>query len=233
MDIKSIPIAEEGQLRHDAGMLVLGYMLYPHCERSTKQFAQILAEETIASSCDPHYQTGDILGLMLQKQPIPKLLLAGQVALRICANHTRHGEAYFYRASHVVSELNATNKTVEGKNISSDAGLLRGIFREYEPVMHFWAAAYHHYVLDDGRVISGVDVLNRMHISLEFLGAFLATAAQFEEILREARSPQYVWSATGPASAIWDLDYFAKAKLGEETPETLAALESYVSPPKT
>ena len=125
MDIRSIPITEEGQLRSDAGMLVLGYMLYPHCERSTKQFAQILAEETIASSCDPQYRAGDILGLILHKQPIPKLLLAGQVALRVCANHTRHGEAYFYRAAHVVSELNATNKTIEGKNISSDASVLR------------------------------------------------------------------------------------------------------------
>lgn len=233
MEIKSIPIAVDGHLRYDAGMLVLGYMLYPHCERSAKQFTQILAEETKASSCDPHYRAGDILRLIFHKQPIPKLLLAGQVALRVCANHTRHGEAYFYRAAHVVSELNATNKTIEGKNVPSDASALRKIFLKYEPVMHFWAAAYHHYPLDDGRGISGVDVLNQMHISLEFLGAFLATAAQFEEILREAKSPQYVWSATAPASTIWDFDYFAKAKLGKETPETLAALKSYVSPPKT
>ncbi|MFG6549447.1 hypothetical protein ACGYLV_10335 [Sulfitobacter sp. M21595] len=233
LEIKDIPILENGQLRPEAGILILGYMLYPHCERSAKQFAYILEEETKDKFSGRHTQTGLILASILHKQPFSRLLLTGQVALRVCANHTRHGQAYFSRAAHIVSELNATNKTVAGKSLATDPGRLETTYREYQSVIHFWAAAYHRYALEDGRSISGIDAINEMHISLEFLGAFLATASQFEGILQEAKPPKYVWSTSRQAKEVWNFDYFPVASLGDEPPETIAALSSYRSRQKS
>ena len=136
-----IPIVEAGQLVPEAGMLVLGYMFYPNCQRSAHQFAQILSEETVAKTRDPDYIPSRILTKVLDARVVSRLLLAGQLALRVCANFKREGSADFNKAAYLVSSLNAANKDGRGKSLPSDDRRLRATYSEYSASIHFWAAA--------------------------------------------------------------------------------------------
>ncbi|WP_417240591.1 hypothetical protein [Celeribacter halophilus] len=226
---KTIPIVEAGQLVPEAGMLILGYMLHPNCERSAQQFTGILVEETIAKSNDPSYQPSAILEKLVDVKLIRRLMLTGQLAQRICANHARNGDGEFSKAAHVVSELNATNTTLSGDPLPTDADRLRNTFLKHRAVMHFWAASYYHYPQDDGTILTGMEAITEMLISPSFLGHFLSIAKQFEEVLAEAKPAACVWSATEPASEIWDLNQFPKMHVKRETPQAKEALRSYRS----
>lgn len=225
--VRTIPIIEDGQLIPEAGMLILGYMLYPNCERSAHQFARIVADETVSKARDAVYQPGLILKELVEGQPIPRLLLAGQVALRVCKNYLSDGSANLSRATHVVSELNATNSTRNGKPLPTAEGRLRGTFIEYRASIHFWAAAYTCYTLCDGSFLTGVDAIAEMHISSEFLGQFLAVAKQIEEILRLAKPHPFIWSATEPASEIWDFTQFPNSGPCADPPAVKTAMSSF------
>lgn len=86
---KTIPIVEAGQLVPEAGMLILGYMLHPNCERSAQQFTSILVEETIAKANDPSYQPSAILEKLVDVKLIRRLMLTGQLAQRhMCQSRT-------------------------------------------------------------------------------------------------------------------------------------------------
>lgn len=225
--VRTIPITEDGQLIPEAGMLILGYMLYPSCERSAHQFARLAAEETIAKAHDTAYQPGLMLKGLVEGQPIPRLLLAGQVALRVCKNYLCDGSANLSRATHVVSELNATNTTRNGKPLPTAEGRLRSTFIEYRPSIHFWAAAYTRYPLSDGNFLTGVDAIAEMHISAEFLGQFLAVARQIEEILNLAKPHPLIWSATELASEIWDFTQFPSSGPCADPPAVKTAMSSF------
>lgn len=230
---KTIPIVEAGQLVPEAGMLILGYMLHPNCERSAQQFTSILVEETIAKANDPSYQPSAILEKLVDVKLIRRLMLTGQLAQRICANHARNGDPDFRKAAFLVSELNATNKTWSGQPLPTAERRLRETFQDYRAAMHFWAAAYHHYPQDDGTTLTGMEAITEMLISSSFLGHFLSIATQFEEMLAEAKPAAHVWSASEPASEIWNLSQFPKMRVKRETPQAKEALKSYHSPNKS
>ncbi|WP_417272727.1 hypothetical protein [Celeribacter halophilus] len=230
---KTIPIVEAGQLVPEAGMLILGYMLHPNCERSAQQFTRVLVEETIAKANDPSYQPSAILEKVVDVKVFLHLMLTGHLAQRICANHARTGEPYYKKALFLVSELNATNKTLSGKSIPSSVSTIHENFLKYRAVMHFWAASYYHYPQDDGTILTGVEAITEMLISSSFLGHFLSIAKQFEEMLAEAKPAAHVWSASEPASEIWDWNQFPKMRLKLESPKALEALKSYRSPNKS
>jgi hypothetical protein len=231
---KTIPIVEAGQLVPEAGMLILGYMLHPNCERSAQQFTSILIEETIAKANDPSYQPSAILEKVVDTRLFLHLMLTGELAQSICANHARTGEPYYKKARFYVSESNATKKTLSGKPIPSSESTIHKNFKEYRAVMHFWAAACHHYPQEDGTTLtSSTDVITEMLISSSFLGHFLSIAKQFEEMLAEAKPAAHVWSASEPASEIWDWNQFPKMRLIPETPKAIEVKERYRSPNKS
>jgi hypothetical protein len=209
-------------------MLVLGYMLHPKCERSAHQLARIVAEETIAKVRESDYLPGEIFQSQLDGRLIARLLLAGQAAIRVCKNFQRDGAADFSKAIHVVSELNATNKTLNGKPLPTAEGRLRKTFSEFQSSIHFWAAAYTHYPHADKGVLTGIDAINEMHVSSEFLGQFLAVAKQYEDMLDQAKPVDAIWSASDPAQEIWDFNTLPKlSPLPIESDEALQALTSY------
>lgn len=228
---EDIPIIESGQLTPKAGMLILGYMLYPNCKRSAHQFAQIVAEETIAKASEANYQPGQIFTDQFDTRLILRLILCGQVALRMCRSQLADGNANLSKAAHVVSELNATNKTKVGKPLPTDEARLRKTFAEYRPSIHFWAAANVEYQ-QGGRTISGIEVINEMQTSPEFLGKFLSVARQMEEILHEAKPAAMVWSTSKAMHQVWDIKELPKARLLSETIDATKALASYKSRPK-
>jgi len=215
-------------------MLVLGYMLNPNCERSAQQFARIVAEETIAKVRQSDYLPGEIFKSQLDGRLISRLLLTGQAAIRVCKNFQRNGVADFSKAIHVVSELNATNKTLDGKPLATSERRLRETFSEFQASIHFWAAAYTHYPLADIGVLTGIDAITEMHISSEFLGQFLAVAKQYEYMLDQAKPVDAIWSASEPAQEIWDFNILPKlSPLPVETAEEQQALTSYRTRRKT
>lgn len=231
--VRSIPITENGQLIPEAGMLVLGYMMYPNCERSAHQFTRILAEETVAKALDPQYCPGEIMGIIIDDRLVARLILAGEVAQRVCTNHVKEGSANFNRAAHVVAERNANIKTVCGKPLPTDKDRLKATFRTYRATIHFWAAVHNEYLMEDGNSLTGVDVTEKMCGSPEFLGQFLAVAKQFEEMLAEAKPSHNIWSTSELASTIWDFEKLPTLSALPELPETVAALSSYRSQQKS
>ncbi|UWR37673.1 hypothetical protein [Sulfitobacter sp. W074] len=228
-----IPITSNGQLKPEAGMLILGYMIHPNCERSANQFAQIIADETLAKAHDADCRPSQIFAALVDSKLINRLLLTGEVALKVCANYARTGNPDFSKAAHVVSELNSTIKTTDGKPLPTAERRLRDTFTEYQSVMPLWAAASIGYQHEDGRLISGWDALAEMHVRYEFLGRFLNAARQFELILAKAKPSDLTWSATACATEIWDFDAFPTIALGDEPEAVKAALSSYSSRKKS
>ncbi|MEQ5827598.1 hypothetical protein J3456_09535 [Sulfitobacter sp. NFXS29] len=228
-----IPITRDGQLIPEAGMLVLGYMIHPNCERSANQFAQIVARETLAKAHDPNCLPSQVLAALVDRKLINRLLLTGEVALKVCANYVRTGEPDLSKAAHIVSEVNSTLRTTDGKALPTAERRLRETFSEYQSVMALWAAAGIGYSRDDGTLFSGIDALAEMHVGYEFLGRFLNAARQIEIILAQAKPPNTLWSATVPAEEIWDFDALPTLSLGEESEAMKLARTSYRSRKKS
>lgn len=232
INAKAIPITDDGQLVQEAGMLVFGYMMHPNCERSARQFARVLSEETYAKAGGGSYQQSSISEAILDFPLINRLLLCGHVAHRVCTSYVQSGAADLTKASHIVSELNATNRTMDGKSLPTDKDRLRKTFLVYRPTIHFWAAAYCSHSLEDGRSINGLESLNEALVSPEFLGIFLAMAKHFEEILAKAKPSKFIWSAAKTGFEIWDFNQLPKMSPLPETEIAKSALASYRTRPK-
>ena len=223
---KSLPLFDESGFVVNPGALLFGFMVYPDCERSARQFSQIIVQENRAWMAGGEYRRGALFHAVVGAVKMPLLTLVGEMALQLVEGHLG-GRGYSKsKAAHVVSEIYATRKTEDGKRYPTEPRRLGRAFAEYSSVAHLWAAVG----IGRSDVRGGASVshrtINTMMLSREMLTEVLVNSEMLGDVLTTASGDGNRWTALPDLARFVDpsRDYSVS---GSEHPKTAEALADY------
>ena len=221
-----LPLFEDGLFIPNPEDTTLGFMLFPNCQRSAHQVAQLMVDEIRAKKLDPGFRPGQLLEIVQNKLPMALLNLVGDMAIRVFTNATQGKEVSISKAAWVISERNATNTTLEGKPLPTSERRLREHFKLYRPVIHLWAASRIAHVHKSGEL----DEFNPfIHLWLDRprLVQFLAHAAIVQSVLQEALDEPNFWSVPSELASHLDPKTSYGIRYIGDHPSVAEALGSY------
>ncbi|WP_162620484.1 hypothetical protein [Limimaricola cinnabarinus] len=201
---KSLPLFDDSGFVENPGALLFGFMVYPECERSARQFSQIIVQENQAWIAGSEYREGTLFRAVMGAVNMPLLTLVGEMALQLVEDHL-NGKAYSKsKAAHVVHEMFAKRRTEDGGSYPREPRRLGRAFSQYSSVAHLWAAVG--IARSDGRGGSSVGgrTINSMMLSREILAEVLVNSEMLSDVLTKASGDDCRWTALPGLARFYD-----------------------------